>query len=207
MSNMQPPHKLTPSVLPTIIGLAAIIFGLDQLTKHLVLKYIPLEGTWGYFPWLDRLFRITFIRNPGAAFGTFPEMGTALMGIALLVIVAIIFFHRNLPVENIWVRASLGLQLGGAMGNLLDRVIHGYVVDFVDIGFWPIFNIADCAIVLGVSTLAYFLWQEENQPASSIAPTPAKKDSPADTRQPPAESPQVASDKNGLSSLTNSGNL
>jgi signal peptidase II len=57
---------------------------------------------------------------------------------------------------------SLGLQLGGALGNLLDRITRGYVVDFVDIGFWPIFNVADLSIVLGVTLLAYHLWNEEN---------------------------------------------
>jgi len=62
---------------------------------------------------------------------------------------------------------SLGLQLGGAMGNLLDRILRQYVVDFVDIGFWPIFNIADLSIVIGVTVLAYFLWEEENQLDSS----------------------------------------
>jgi signal peptidase II len=71
-------------------------------------------------------------------------------------------FYRHLPTENIWVRVSLGLQLGGALGNLLDRIPRGYVVDFVDIGFWPIFNVADLSIVLGVTLLAYHLWNEEN---------------------------------------------
>ena len=207
MREVQPSRRPVRSVLPTILGLAAIIFGLDQLTKYLVLKYIPLEGVWDYLPGLARLFRITFIRNTGAAFGTFPEMGTVLMGIAVLVIVAIIFFHHNLPVENIWVRASLGLQLGGAMGNLLDRVIHGYVVDFIDIGFWPIFNIADCAIVVGVSTLAYFLWQEETEQASSVA-APERKDSSSETNQPPpVELPRATSEKKNIPSLTKSGNL
>ena len=163
------PTRPRPSAFPTIIGLAAIIFGLDQVTKFLVLKNIPLGQSWDYFPGLARLFRITFIQNTGAAFGMFPQMGTILMAVAAIVVVAIIIFHHHLPVENIWIRLSLGLQLGGAMGNMIDRVIHGFVVDFVDIGFWPIFNVADAAIVTGVSILAYFLWDEEDdgeQPAS-----------------------------------------
>lgn len=151
-----------PSAFPTILGVSAIVFGLDQISKFLVLKHIPLEGTWDYLPWLARLFRITFITNTGAAFGMFPQMGAVLMAIAAVVIVAITFFYHLLPTENIWVRISLGLQLGGAMGNLLDRAIHGYVVDFIDVGFWPIFNIADVSIVVGVSILAYFLWNEED---------------------------------------------
>lgn len=150
------------SAFPTVLGVAAIIFGLDQLTKFLVLKHVPLEGAWDYLPGLARLFKITFITNTGAAFGMFPQLGMFLMLIAAVVVIAIAFFHHHLPIENFWVRLCLGLQLGGAMGNLLDRIIHGYVVDFVDIGFWPIFNIADVSIVSGVSILAYHLWNEES---------------------------------------------
>lgn len=93
------------------------------------------------------------------------------MVIAILVIAAIFLFYHHLPTENIWIRLSLGLQLGGAMGNLLDRIAHGYVVDFIDIGFWPIFNLADLSIVLGVSILAYHLWDEET-PSDSIENSP-----------------------------------
>lgn len=95
----------------------------------------------------------------------FPQLGNAFMIVALIVIVGIIIFYHHLPTENILVRVSLGLQLGGAMGNLLDRLVRGYVVDFVDIGFWPIFNIADLSIVVGVAILAYCLWEEEKSVA------------------------------------------
>jgi len=91
----------------------------------------------------------------------FPQLGGIFMVIAIIVIIAIVLFYHHLPIENVWIRISLGLQLGGAMGNLIDRMMHGYVVDFVDIGFWPIFNLADLSIVIGVAILAYFLWDEE----------------------------------------------
>jgi signal peptidase II len=84
------------------------------------------------------------------------------MVVAIIVIIAIILFYHLLPIENVWLRLCLGLQLGGALGNLIDRINLGYVVDFVDIGFWPIFNLADLSIVAGVSILAYHLWDEEN---------------------------------------------
>ena len=111
--------------------------------------------------------KFTFISNTGAAFGMFPQLGTVFMVIAVIVVAGIVIYHNQLPTENIWVRISLGLPLGGAMGNLLDRLMHGYVVDFVDIGFWPIFNIADLSIVLGVIFLTYHLWDEENAPDST----------------------------------------
>lgn len=151
------------AAFPTILGIAAVIFGLDQLTKALIVQNIPLYESWSLFPALSRLFRFTFITNTGAAFGMFPQLGGAFTIIALAVIAGIILFYHHLPTENLWVRLCLGLQLGGALGNLVDRITRGYVVDFVDIGFWPIFNLADISILLGVSVLAYFLWDEEEQ--------------------------------------------
>ncbi len=92
----------------------------------------------------------------------FSSLGNVFMIVAIIVIGAIVLFRHHLPTEFFWVRISLGLQLGGAMGNLLDRMVYGSVVDFIDIGFWPIFNLADAAIVVGVSILSYHLWNEED---------------------------------------------
>jgi signal peptidase II len=150
--------------LPSIIGIALTVFVLDQATKYLVLQNIPLGESWSLFPALERLFKFTYITNKGAAFGMFPQLGSIFMVVAIVVISAIILFYHHLPIDNPWIRLSLGLQLGGAMGNLLDRFVHGYVVDFVDIGFWPIFNLADLSIVCGVAILAYHLWNEEDRP-------------------------------------------
>lgn len=151
------------SALLTILGIASIIFALDQVTKFLVVKYIPEEfGSWSFSPALAKIFKFTFITNTGAAFGMFPQLGGVFMVVAIVVVVSIVIFYRHLPIGNFWIRVSLGLQLGGALGNLVDRITRGYVVDFVDIGFWPIFNLADLSIVLGVTILAYYLWNEEN---------------------------------------------
>jgi signal peptidase II len=141
---------------------AVIILALDQATKFLVVQYIPLHESWSLFPALAKIFKFTYITNTGAAFGMFPQLGGVFMVVAIMVIAAIVIFYQHLPTGNFWVRTSLGLQLGGALGNLLDRITRGYVVDFVDIGFWPIFNLADLSIVFGVTILAYFLWNEEN---------------------------------------------
>jgi signal peptidase II len=148
--------------LPTILGIAALVFALDQLTKYVVVQNIPLQGSWSFFPALAKIFQFTFVTNTGAAFGMFPQLGGIFMVIAVVVIASIVAFYHHLPAYNIWVQVSLGLQLGGALGNLVDRITRGYVVDFVDIGFWPIFNVADLSIVLGVTILAYYLWSEEN---------------------------------------------
>jgi len=150
-----------PVILVSILSVAVFIVGFDQLTKALVLQHIPLGGSWTFWLPLARLLQFTFVTNTGAAFGMFPQFGNIFMIVAILVIGGIILFFHHLPTGNGWIRLSLGLQLGGALGNLLDRINHGYVVDFVDIGFWPIFNVADLSIVCGVSILAYFLWDEE----------------------------------------------
>ena len=132
------------------------------MTKFLVVQNIPLWGYWSVSENIARLFRLTFATNTGAAFGMFPQFGTVLMIIAIIVVIGIVIFFHHLPIESTWVRISLGLQLGGAMGNLLDRILRGFVVDFLDVGFWPIFNIADVAVVTGVCMLVYYFWEIEN---------------------------------------------
>ena len=161
-----------PVILASILGVAVFIFGFDQLTKALVLQYLPLGASWTVWPPLARLVQFTFVTNTGAAFGMFPQFGNIFMIVAILVIGGIILFFHHLPTGNGWIRVSLGLQLGGALGNLLDRINHGYVVDFMDIGFWPIFNVADLSIVCGVSILAYFLWDEDEiDPRANPSPS------------------------------------
>jgi signal peptidase II len=153
------------SAFPTILGLAAVVFALDQATKYLVLQNIPENESWSFFPALARIFRLTHITNDGAAFGAFSDagVGNIFKIIAVIVVIAIFLFYYFFPTEFIGVRVSLGLIVGGAMGNLLDRFVHeNHVVDFIDIGFWPIFNLADLSIVVGVSVLAYYLWSEDN---------------------------------------------
>ncbi len=172
------------------MGLGAVIFALDQATKYLVLQNIPEGQSWSFFPALAKLFQFTHITTTGAAFGSFSEAGVIFKFVAIFVIIAIMFFYHHLPTEIIGVRISLGLIIGGAMGNLLDRFVrindagndfvnisslswrdlldhlvraNGAVVDFIDIGFWPIGNVADFSIIIGVGILAYYLWNEENQ--------------------------------------------
>lgn len=153
--------------LPTIFGIALVLYLIDQATKYLVIRYLPLGDWWSLTPEIARLARFTHITNTGAAFGMFPQLGTFFMLVAVVVIFGIVVFYHRLPIKSVWVRLSLGLQLGGAMGNLSDRIFRGSVVDFIDIGFWPIFNIADAAIVLGVAMLAYYFWQQENAATES----------------------------------------
>ncbi len=108
------------------------------------------------------LFRLTHVQNTGAAFGLFQDQSVPLTIVALIGIVVLLLFalfiYRRLPfLDNRLGKPALGLVLGGTVGNLIDRLHLGYVTDFIDIGIWPAFNIADSAIVVGVILFAYSL--------------------------------------------------
>lgn len=144
-----------------LAGIALSVFAADQVSKYLVLRYLKVGESWNPVPLLRGLFSVTHVVNSGAAFGLFPDQGTLFVVIAVVVVVAIVAYYRYLPTDRWLVRASLGLQLGGALGNLLDRLHYGYVVDFIDFKVWPVFNLADSAIVIGVAVLAYYLLREK----------------------------------------------
>jgi signal peptidase II len=146
-----------------LFGVALLVLALDQLAKWWVVASLPEGGWWSPVPGLWRVFRIVHTTNSGAAFGIFPRQGSFFILVAVVVVAAIVFFQHRLPVNGWLIRLTLGLQLGGAAGNLVDRLHYGSVIDFIDIGFWPIFNLADLAIVVGVAVLAYHLWREDQR--------------------------------------------
>lgn len=150
------------------LGVAAIVFVVDQVSKHLVLSGLSVGEMWNPLPFLRPFLTITHVTNTGAAFGLFQDQGTLFAMVAILVVAGILVFYRYLPPDQLWLRVSLGLQLGGAVGNLLDRVRLGSVVDFIDFKIWPVFNLADTAIVAGVSILAFFLIFSEDQDAERV---------------------------------------
>ncbi len=150
----------------------------DQATKGLVTRSmspgqsIPDDG----------IARLTYVVNSGSAFGLFPDQTLLLTLASVVGIGVLLVFYRTHPVDSRMLRFSLGLQLGGAMGNLIDRVRLGHVVDFIDVGSWPVFNLADSAIVVGligllwtVTTVKYGQRPSE-EPASLPAFTPAETD-------------------------------
>lgn len=148
----------------TLLIIGSVIFIADQFTKRLVVNNLDLHESWAPIPALGRIFRFTHITNSGAAFGLFENMGNVFMIVAIIVALAIVYYITVYPSLPMIVLLSLGLQLGGALGNMFDRIQYDSgVVDFVDIGFWPIFNIADASIVSGVILLAFWLWQEEEK--------------------------------------------
>jgi signal peptidase II len=149
---------------------AGLVLALDELSQAWVVRNIPLHEVWVPFPALANVFWFRHVTNTGAAFGLFQGGGTALKIIAVVVILAIIAYTRYLPTERWIVQLSLGLQLGGAMGNLVDRFRNGRVVDFIDVPYWPTFNVADSCLVVGVIILALImLFEREEVPSAKPA--------------------------------------
>jgi signal peptidase II len=145
-----------------MIGVAALIVLLDQWSKRVVEATIPYGSSWVPLEWLDPFFKLTHTGNTGATFGLFAGGGIIFTTIAAIVTVALLIYNLTLPAGQIWLRVALGLILGGAIGNnLIDRLRLGHVTDFLHFSFWPIFNIADMAIVGGAILMGWLMWQEE----------------------------------------------
>jgi signal peptidase II len=154
-----------------VAGVAFVVFMIDRVTKAWVGENIPL-GTAR--PIVGDYVRIVHAQNTGAAFGLLPERTTLLSVLSVVAVIAIVYYYRQIASNSSLVSATLGMQLGGAFGNLLDRIAQGYVVDFVDVGvgdvrFWA-FNVADSSIVVGIILVTAALWYEEHRAAK---PKPA----------------------------------
>ena len=159
------------SRLLLVAGVAVVVFAIDRVTKAWVSENIPL-GTAR--PVVGDYVRIVHAQNTGAAFGLLPERTTLLSVLSVVAVLAIVYYYRQIASNSALVSATLGMQLGGAFGNLLDRITQGYVVDFVDVGvgdvrFWA-FNVADSSIVVGIILVTLALWYEERRTAT---PKPA----------------------------------
>jgi signal peptidase II len=162
---------MSPRRLVLVAGIAVLVFALDRITKIWVQENVPLHEGRNV---VGEYVRIVHTQNTGAAFGLLPERTTLLSVLSVLAVLAIVYYYRQFANSSPLVTATLGMQLGGAFGNLLDRVTQGYVVDFIDVGlvpgprFWA-FNIADSSIVLGILLVTLLLWREERKAAARPA--------------------------------------
>ncbi|MEM7129562.1 MAG: signal peptidase II [Chloroflexota bacterium] len=154
-----------------VLIVAAIVISLDQWTKEWIRQNVPEYTSMAPIESLQDYFVFEHVRNYGAAFGILQNQTMLFTVIAIIVTIAIMVYVRYLPIEQRLVRILLGLQLGGAMGNLIDRLFvndGGYVTDFIKMGvpsyYWPNYNIADSAIVSGVIGLGiYIIWDDIRQ--------------------------------------------
>ena len=145
-----------------LVGLG--VLSLDQVTKRLVSSNMSLGESIPAEGWV----RITYGVNTGAAFGLFQDHTLLLTVLSVFAIGFLVYFYRAHSQLHPMFRLALGLQLGGAFGNLIDRVRLGSVVDFIDVGPWPIFNVADSAVVTGVALLAFLVFRHASEPQASV---------------------------------------
>ncbi len=141
-----------------LLGGAAIILILDQLSKRWVFQNLPEYTPTDLVSWLKPIISFTYVTNTGVAFGLFPQLGGIFTLVSAVVVVLIFLFQSSFKDAQSWVHLALGTVTGGALGNLIDRLSHGFVIDFLDVNFWPfqawpVFNVADSAILVGVAIL------------------------------------------------------
>ena len=140
------------SRIPTIwilVSVAVVTLVSDQVTKYLIRDTLAIGESWPR----EGFFRITHGTNTGTAFGLFQDQTLWLTVASVFAIGFIIYFYRAHGGQTWLSGLNVGLLLGGAFGNLIDRVVAGRVTDFIDVGPWPIFNIADSAVVVGITLL------------------------------------------------------
>jgi len=151
-------------------AIAATIITLDQFTKWLVRSNLAYGETWPENS--DAFLRIIHVTNSGAAFGILQGATPFLIVTSMLGLAAILLYYVYPPMDHGLIRIALGLQLGGAIGNLIDRVRLGEVTDFVDVGSFPTFNVADSAISVSIVAVLVFFFLQEAQGSNEHDPPP-----------------------------------
>ena len=154
--------------VPTLLAIAATVLVLDQLTKWLVWSYMKLHES---IPLVGSALRLTYCHNTGGAFSMFEGATLFFLTTGVVVSLALLLYLPKLATAPPMSAAAYALILGGAIGNLIDRFFYGYVVDFLDLGWWPVFNIADSGISVGVFLLfvSLILDKDESAPADPAA--------------------------------------
>ncbi len=141
--------------------LAASIIISDQITKAFIVEWLKPQGTVSI---IGDLLRLTYVTNSGVAFGMLTGMPYVLTVPIVILIGVIAFYLVKTLGQSFLLTLALSLELGGALGNLIDRIRLGYVVDFVKLPYWPAFNVADSCVVIGAIGLAFVLLWQDRQP-------------------------------------------
>jgi signal peptidase II len=143
---------------------AGLIVLLDQVSKSYIrTHFIENVDMWAPADWMLPYARIVHITNTGVAFGMFQGMNIIFAVLAAVVSLAIIYYYPRVTAGDWLLRIALSLQLAGAVGNLIDRVLYGYVTDFISVGTFAVFNIADASITVGVCVLLLGVWLQEQR--------------------------------------------
>lgn len=181
---------------------AGLIIALDQWTKSLV-RTLPVGGTWlpAGLEWLAPYARIVHWYNTGAAFGSFQGFGLIFAVLAVVVAGLIIYYYPQVDDRDWWLKLAMGMQLGGALGNLVDRLTRGElktfttgpVTDFISVGNFAVFNVADASISVGVVVLLIGAWFKERSERKKASAESAPQDE-GSGGEPAADSGEAASE-------------
>jgi len=138
---------------------AVLIFILDRITKVLALKYLLPKASVAVLPF----FSLTYVENTGSAFGLFQNANWFLLAVSFLVLFLMIKWYKDIFNLGSWARYGYFLVFAGALGNIYDRIVLRYVVDFLDFHVWPVFNIADSAICVGAFLIGIGILKENKR--------------------------------------------
>lgn len=141
----------------TVFSTALIIIIVDQAAKFLIKANFELNQT---LPIINNIFHLTHIHNFGAGFGILQQQRWVLIFISIIVIGFILYYLDRISEKEKVLQLLFGFVLGGTIGNLTDRIINGYVIDFLDFGIWPVFNFADSFVTIGVIGLIVYYWKK-----------------------------------------------
>jgi len=157
------------------LTLGALVLICDQLSKAWIVSRLGAESFQRVIPLGPAWLNLIYSRNTGVAFGLFQQMPSVFLITSIMITAGAIYAYVvHLPNHIGWVQVTMGIIVGGALGNILDRLRLGSVVDFISIGWWPVFNLADSAIAVGVTTLAgYLIFIGDDQP---VPPRPTPRD-------------------------------
>jgi signal peptidase II len=178
-----------------LFGIVGLIVVLDQWTKWLVRENIPFASQWlpEGLQWLSPYARIVHWYNHGAAFGMFQEGSLVFTVLAFIVIGVIIYYYPQVQSEGWMFQLALAMQMSGALGNLIDRLMQGgKVTDFISVGTFPVFNVADSSITVGTAILLLAVWLSER--AERSRPTEAGRQAQAESDAELDELQEVPSD-------------
>jgi len=172
----QPPRLQRLLAYRLLWLLSIVVLVLDQMTKAWIVSQMPL-GTYGAAPGtitvIENFFYLVHVGNTGAAWSMMSGKSTLLAGLAAITLLGIYFWRRVLALREKWVQLSFGLLCGGIVGNLIDRIAYGHVVDFLDFHFgsyvYPTFNVADSGICVGVAI--YLIYSLRHPPEEPLKPT------------------------------------
>ncbi|MBP7212697.1 MAG: signal peptidase II [Anaerolineaceae bacterium] len=152
-----------------LLGIVGLLIALDQWSKALVRDQIALGSEVYPIPFLAPFFRFTYWKNTGAAFGIFQNANLPLLILSILIAGALIWLYFKSEDEPLIFRISLAMMLGGAIGNMIDRISFGFVTDFIAVGRFPVFNIADSAVTVGVGIMLITMLIHERKTKSETA--------------------------------------